>query len=208
MESGFGLPGEVDRDPAPAAFPGLQLSAQEAPTLPAPLPPFPIPFPSCLPPPLSSSPHLTFFSSLESLLSQACKGLPSCCGVTCGRGLRPRCRGRRVGEERRAEYLPLAGACCTLVTPGRPLPPEPRAHMAPPILLLCAVPQRTSPTGPKNMQTSGRPSNVAPPCILRKNPPSARNGGHETDAQILELNQQVSGVGGELPQQPGPRVSG
>lgn len=44
------------------------------------------------------------------------------------------------------------------------------------------------------MQTSGRLSNVAPPCILRKNPPSARNGGHETDAQILELNQQVSGV--------------
>lgn len=61
--------------------------------------------------------------------------------------------------------------------------------------LLWAVPQRTSPTGPKNMQTSGRLSNVAPPCILRKNPPSARNGGHETDAQILELNQQVSGVG-------------
>lgn len=60
--------------------------------------------------------------------------------------------------------------------------------------LLWTVPQRTSPTGPKNMQTSGRLSNVAPPCILRKNPPSARNGGHETDAQILELNQQVSGV--------------
>ncbi|MBV99844.1 Microtubule-associated protein RP/EB family member 3, partial [Eschrichtius robustus] len=56
---------------------------------------------------------------------------------------------------------------------------------------LCSVPQRTSPTGPKNMQTSGRLSNVAPPCILRKNPPSARNGGHETDAQILELNQQL-----------------
>lgn len=53
------------------------------------------------------------------------------------------------------------------------------------------VPQRTSPTGPKNMQTSGRLSNVAPPCILRKNPPSARNGGHEADAQILELNQQL-----------------
>uniref|UniRef100_A0A8D1GSV6 Microtubule associated protein RP/EB family member 3 n=1 Tax=Sus scrofa TaxID=9823 RepID=A0A8D1GSV6_PIG len=62
-------------------------------------------------------------------------------------------------------------------------------------LIGTAVPQRTSPTGPKNMQTSGRLSNVAPPCILRKNPPSARNGGHETDAQILELNQQVSGVG-------------
>lgn len=30
-----------------------------------------------------------------------------------------------------------------------------------------------------------------PPCILRKNPPSARNGGHETDTQILELNQQL-----------------
>lgn len=58
-------------------------------------------------------------------------------------------------------------------------------------LIGTAVPQRTSPTGPKNMQTSGRLSNVAPPCILRKNPPSARNGGHETDAQILELNQQL-----------------
>lgn len=68
----------------------------------------------------------------------------------------------------------------------------PRPHLTSP---LWAVPQRTSPTGPKNMQTSGRLSNVAPPCILRKNPPSARNGGHETDAQILELNQQVSGVG-------------
>lgn len=64
-----------------------------------------------------------------------------------------------------------------------------------PTFLPWAVPQRTSPTGPKNMQTSGRLSNVAPPCILRKNPPSARNGGHETDAQILELNQQVSRVG-------------
>lgn len=64
-----------------------------------------------------------------------------------------------------------------------------------PTFLLWAVPQRTSPTGPKNMQTSGRLSNVAPPCILRKNPPSARNGGHETDAQILELNQQVNAVG-------------
>lgn len=58
------------------------------------------------------------------------------------------------------------------------------------------------------MQTSGRLSNVAPPCILRKNPPSSRNGGHETDAQILELNQQVRGekVGvaeTTLPQQPG-----
>ncbi|EPY77385.1 microtubule-associated protein RP/EB family member 3 isoform 1 [Camelus ferus] len=58
-------------------------------------------------------------------------------------------------------------------------------------LIGTAVPQRTSPTGPKNTQTSGRLSNVAPPCILRKNPPSARNGGHETDAQILELNQQL-----------------
>lgn len=102
----------------------------------------------------------------------------------------------RVGEERRAEHLPLAGACRTLVTSGRLLPPGLWAHMAPSNLLPRAVPQRTSPTGPKNMQTSGRLSNVAPPCILRKNPPSARNGGHETDAQILELNQQVSGVGG------------
>ncbi|KAJ7341414.1 hypothetical protein JRQ81_005483 [Phrynocephalus forsythii] len=54
-----------------------------------------------------------------------------------------------------------------------------------------AVPQRTSPTGPKNLQNPTR-MNVAPSHhIVRKNPPSARNGGSEADAQILELNQQL-----------------
>ncbi|XP_018604962.1 microtubule-associated protein RP/EB family member 3-like isoform X2 [Scleropages formosus] len=46
------------------------------------------------------------------------------------------------------------------------------------------VPQRTSPTVPKNMPT---PRNTAP--AMRKNPPIARNGG--SDAEILELNQQL-----------------
>ncbi|XP_044277039.1 microtubule-associated protein RP/EB family member 3 isoform X2 [Varanus komodoensis] len=53
-----------------------------------------------------------------------------------------------------------------------------------------AVPQRTSPTGPKNLQNPVR-MNVAPSNIVRKNPLSARNGGSEADAQILELNQQL-----------------
>ncbi|XP_042302583.1 microtubule-associated protein RP/EB family member 3 [Sceloporus undulatus] len=50
-----------------------------------------------------------------------------------------------------------------------------------------AVPQRISPTGPKNQ---GR-MNITPSNIVRKNPPLARNGGSEADAQILELNQQL-----------------
>nr|XP_033795280.1 microtubule-associated protein RP/EB family member 3 [Geotrypetes seraphini]XP_033795281.1 microtubule-associated protein RP/EB family member 3 [Geotrypetes seraphini]XP_033795282.1 microtubule-associated protein RP/EB family member 3 [Geotrypetes seraphini]XP_033795283.1 microtubule-associated protein RP/EB family member 3 [Geotrypetes seraphini]XP_033795284.1 microtubule-associated protein RP/EB family member 3 [Geotrypetes seraphini]XP_033795285.1 microtubule-associated protein RP/EB fam len=54
-----------------------------------------------------------------------------------------------------------------------------------------AVPQRTSPTGPKTMPTPVRSPNAIPPSNLRKNPPTARNGGGETDAQILELNQQL-----------------
>ncbi|XP_065586671.1 microtubule-associated protein RP/EB family member 3 isoform X2 [Cyrtonyx montezumae] len=52
------------------------------------------------------------------------------------------------------------------------------------------VPQRTSPTGPKNTQHPARLGNV-PSGILRKNSPAARNGGPEADAQILELNQQL-----------------
>uniref|UniRef100_A0A8D0C3L7 Microtubule associated protein RP/EB family member 3 n=1 Tax=Salvator merianae TaxID=96440 RepID=A0A8D0C3L7_SALMN len=52
------------------------------------------------------------------------------------------------------------------------------------------VPQRTSPTGPKNVPNPAR-MNVTPSNIVRKNPPSARNGGSEADAQILELNQQL-----------------
>ncbi|XP_015715354.1 microtubule-associated protein RP/EB family member 3 isoform X2 [Coturnix japonica] len=52
------------------------------------------------------------------------------------------------------------------------------------------VPQRTSPTGPKNTQQPARLGNV-PSGILRKNSPATRNGGSEADAQILELNQQL-----------------
>lgn len=56
--------------------------------------------------------------------------------------------------------------------------------------MCCQVPQRTSPTGPKNTPNPARLGNV-PSGILRKNSPAARNGGTEADAQILELNQQV-----------------
>ena len=154
-------------------------------TPPAPLPKFAVPVP--LPP------HTLHF--LQLLVIPAVPGLPEGCPaavVSYGRGLRSRCR---VGEEGRARVpafrmgLPrhhtrlsrATSVGCGFMQP----------HLT---FLLWTVPQRTSPTGPKNMQTSGRLSNVAPPCILRKNPPSARNGGHETDAQILELNQQVNGV--------------
>ncbi|XP_029813867.1 microtubule-associated protein RP/EB family member 3 [Manacus vitellinus] len=56
--------------------------------------------------------------------------------------------------------------------------------------MCCQVPQRTSPTGPKNTPNPARLGNV-PSGILRKNSPAARNGGTEADAQILELNQQL-----------------
>ncbi|XP_053565438.1 microtubule-associated protein RP/EB family member 3 isoform X2 [Bombina bombina] len=51
-----------------------------------------------------------------------------------------------------------------------------------------AVPQRTSPTCPKPTPLV-RLLNTAPP--VRKNPPITRNGGSDTDAQIVELNQQL-----------------
>ncbi|KAL8184197.1 UNVERIFIED_CONTAM: Microtubule-associated protein RP/EB member 3 [Gekko kuhli] len=60
-----------------------------------------------------------------------------------------------------------------------------------------AVPQRTSPTGPKNLQNPAR-MNITPSNIVRKNTPLARNGGSEADAQILELNQQVRGGDGAV----------
>ncbi|XP_070591051.1 microtubule-associated protein RP/EB family member 3 isoform X1 [Erythrolamprus reginae] len=53
-----------------------------------------------------------------------------------------------------------------------------------------AVPQRTSPTGPKNVPNPAR-MNITSSNILRKNPSLARNGGSEADTQILELNQQL-----------------
>ncbi|XP_041419599.1 microtubule-associated protein RP/EB family member 3 isoform X1 [Xenopus laevis] len=52
-----------------------------------------------------------------------------------------------------------------------------------------AVPQRTSPTGPKTMPAPVRLQNTAPP--MRKNPPITRNGGHDMDSQVVELNQQL-----------------
>ncbi|KAJ8372162.1 hypothetical protein AAFF_G00294220 [Aldrovandia affinis] len=51
------------------------------------------------------------------------------------------------------------------------------------------VPQRTSPTAPKNMPTPQRALNSNP---VRKHPPIARNGGSDCDAQITELNQQLT----------------
>uniref|UniRef100_A0A8D0HEA0 Microtubule-associated protein RP/EB family member 3 n=1 Tax=Sphenodon punctatus TaxID=8508 RepID=A0A8D0HEA0_SPHPU len=54
-----------------------------------------------------------------------------------------------------------------------------------------AVPQRTSPTGPKSIQHPTRVTKMVPSNIIRKNPPTARNGASEADAQILELNQQL-----------------
>ncbi|KAG7465737.1 hypothetical protein MATL_G00156710 [Megalops atlanticus] len=51
------------------------------------------------------------------------------------------------------------------------------------------LPQRTSPTVPKNMPTPQRALNSTPSTGMRKNPPMARNGG--SDAEIMELNQQL-----------------
>ncbi|XP_069461638.1 microtubule-associated protein RP/EB family member 3 isoform X1 [Ambystoma mexicanum] len=53
-----------------------------------------------------------------------------------------------------------------------------------------AVPQRTSPTGPKSMTPQARLPNVPAVSNLRKNLPATRNGGSDVDAQIVELNQQ------------------
>lgn len=73
---------------------------------------------------------------------------------------------------------------------GGSLLAAPPAGINPLVAMCCQVPQRTSPTGPKNTPNPARLGNV-PSGILRKNSPAARNGGTEADAQILELNQQV-----------------
>uniref|UniRef100_A0A8D2QU21 Microtubule-associated protein RP/EB family member 1 n=1 Tax=Zosterops lateralis melanops TaxID=1220523 RepID=A0A8D2QU21_ZOSLA len=73
---------------------------------------------------------------------------------------------------------------------GGPCWPPPPAGINPSVPVCCQVPQRTSPTGPKNTPNPARLGNV-PSGILRKNSPAARNGGPEADAQILELNQQL-----------------
>ncbi|KAJ8399453.1 hypothetical protein AAFF_G00411650 [Aldrovandia affinis] len=51
------------------------------------------------------------------------------------------------------------------------------------------MPQRISPTVPKNMPTPQRALNSTPSIGVRKNPPMARNGG--SDTEIMELNQQL-----------------
>ncbi|KAJ8291159.1 hypothetical protein GJAV_G00022080 [Gymnothorax javanicus] len=51
------------------------------------------------------------------------------------------------------------------------------------------LPQRTSPTVPKNMPAPQRTLNSTPSTGMRKNPAMARNGGN--DAEIMELNQQL-----------------
>ncbi|KAK2511977.1 hypothetical protein Q9233_016566 [Columba guinea] len=103
------------------------------------------------------------------------------------------------------EYNPLLARQGQDVTPPpKPRPPRlpspavPLRSQAAPRAVgtvgsLCrphGVPQRTSPTGPKNTPNPARLSNV-PSSILRKNSPATRNGGSEADAQILELNQQL-----------------
>ncbi|KAK4825046.1 hypothetical protein QYF61_023050 [Mycteria americana] len=91
------------------------------------------------------------------------------------------------------EYNPLLARQGQDVAP----PPNPGDHIfnKPKKPIGTAVPQRTSPTGPKSTPNPARLSNV-PSSILRKNSPAARNGGTEADAQILELNQQVGRAGG------------
>ncbi|OXB78544.1 UNVERIFIED_CONTAM: hypothetical protein H355_010024 [Colinus virginianus] len=86
------------------------------------------------------------------------------------------------------EYNPLLARQGQDAAPA----PNPGDHSfnKPKKLIGTAVPQRTSPTGPKNTQHPARLGNV-PSGILRKNSPAARNGGPEADAQILELNQQL-----------------
>ncbi|KAL4623972.1 microtubule-associated protein RP/EB family member 3-like isoform X1 [Arapaima gigas] len=80
------------------------------------------------------------------------------------------------------EYDPLLARQGQDVAP----PPNPGDYISHKPKKPCGaqVPQRTSPTVPKNMPT---PRNTTP--AMRKNPPIARNGG--SDAEILELNQQL-----------------
>nr|XP_021400820.1 microtubule-associated protein RP/EB family member 3 [Lonchura striata domestica] len=83
--------------------------------------------------------------------------------------------------------------CCPPLPPtqwGGSLLAAPRAGINPLVPVCSQVPQRTSPTGPKNTPNPARLGNV-PSGILRKNSPATRNGGTEADAQILELNQQL-----------------
>ncbi|PKK17494.1 microtubule-associated protein RP/EB family member 3 [Columba livia] len=121
------------------------------------------------------------------------------------KGCRPlpcRCAARLLP----ALWAPLKAAqprvLCLPVLPAAaswPLPPRtmggstwaaPQAGINLLVPVCCQVPQRTSPTGPKNTPNPARLSNV-PSSILRKNSPATRNGGSEADAQILELNQQL-----------------
>ena len=58
------------------------------------------------------------------------------------------------------------------------------------VACVSAGPQRTSPTVPKNMPPPQRALNSTPAIGMRKHAPLMRNGG--SDAEIMELNQQVS----------------
>ncbi|XP_043918801.1 microtubule-associated protein RP/EB family member 3 isoform X1 [Protopterus annectens] len=59
------------------------------------------------------------------------------------------------------------------------------------LIISCQVPQRTSPTTPKNISAPARITNTVPSTGVRKIPPVARNGGGDADTQIMELNQQL-----------------
>lgn len=134
----------------------LQQSVQEGPQPSQPYYPSSSPlFPSCLPQTRSPpSPRLTPCLLPEvPAVPRLAAGLPSCCGVECGRGLRPRCRcppNGKGGEGKRACLLQRPVPA--LVTSGCPLPPEPWAHMAPSIL---------SPLGSSTEDVSYRPQKHA-----------------------------------------------
>ncbi|XP_043918803.1 microtubule-associated protein RP/EB family member 3 isoform X2 [Protopterus annectens] len=69
--------------------------------------------------------------------------------------------------------------------PGEPVFNKPKKPVG------TAVPQRTSPTTPKNISAPARITNTVPSTGVRKIPPVARNGGGDADTQIMELNQQL-----------------
>ncbi|KPP75260.1 microtubule-associated protein RP/EB family member 3-like [Scleropages formosus] len=87
------------------------------------------------------------------------------------------------------EYDPLLARQGQEIAP----PPNPGEHISHKPKKPCGapVPQRTSPTVPKNVPTPPRAVNNTLSVSTRKNPPASRNGGSEADAQIMELNQQL-----------------
>lgn len=83
--------------------------------------------------------------------------------------------------DKNEKNLKLHGSVCTF--------PEQLSIVAKYKTLPISGPQRTSPTVPKNMPTPQRVTTT-----IRKNPTHARNG--TSDAEIMELNQQVESPGG------------